>query len=884
MKELLTAVRESRTHEVPALLAGMDRAERRAALVELKALRKEMRGWHWEKQSKIAKALLVAGAGCHTGAAGCATWLGGRDLTGWHRSPVPLILAALADREPDWLGDVAHRLAARPATAETTYELISGLVKKARCPVPTTEGFVRGWANAVTMAQWQRRQRKPLVEVLRADPYAAALLPRIFEVPELPPQMLWTDQPDDPCRWGSTLAALPAEGLLDRSVLVDGCVTRLLRGGRSGELRFFLTILGELGLTEQEEAERLPDWIGMAADGISTVAGHAQGVLTRLDGRGGLSVRALADVSASLLFRTEKKLVRSQLVLLGKVLRRDPSATDELLPVVAGAFEHEDIDIQERALKLVGRHLSTAGAPVREGLARSAALLGPAHRALVAEVFGGPATAPSRTEDYEELLPPAPVPRLLDPAPATLSELVEDVVVLTRSTAPDVTVFERALDGLVRHARVDRTALTDALRAALAGEWWLEGASRAPIERQLRSETGIRLVVAALLERVSTRALREERASWTGTGTCVHAALEGVLRARLWEAADAVLTGDAPFLLALPTWHTGSLDPAVLVERLRAYQLLGIRPGEADFAQALLRVRRGDQHEAMAAAALLGTTEGDRLAAWLRADEPLAQVHPFDLETKTRNGQTVVRSHRLLMATRERQFVQDEFPRSFHWLGRQQIPAQRLCYHWGGHPEQWTATLPEDAETLAAWLLPSVAAGAIDELRDTLRPLTLLAELDAHAGEAVHLTVAYGLGSRYAEDRLSAVDALLMLAARGRLDAARLGEQLASLLGHGLIKPSRLADSARTATATGAYRTMLSVLTGVLPGLLAREKAPRGVSDLLSVAAECVEHCGTAGAGPIPGLAETAIRGGTSQLVRQARRLADAWERSAEQL
>lgn len=144
--------------------------------------------------------------------------------------------------------------------------------------------------------------------------------------------------------------------------------------------------------------------------------------------------------------------------------------------------------------------------------------------------------------------------------------------------------------------------------------------------------------------------------------------------------------------------------------------------------------------------------------------------------------------------------------------------------------------------------------------------------------------MAYGLGSRYAEDRLSAVDALLMLAARGRLDAARLGEQLASLLGHGLIKPSLLADSARTATATGAYRTMLSVLTGVLPGLLAREKAPRGVSDLLSVAAECVEHCGTAGAGPIPGLAETAIRGGTSQLVRQARRLADAWERSAEQL
>ncbi|MFE6668566.1 DUF6493 family protein [Streptomyces sp. NPDC057697] len=882
MKELLTAVRESRTHEVPALLVRMDQGERRAALVELKALRKEMRGWHWEKQRKIAKALMVAGAGCHTGAAGCATWIGGRDLSGWHRSPVPLILAALADREPDWLADVAHRLAARPATAEATYELISGLVKKAQCPVPTTEGFVRGWADALTAGQWRQRRRKPLVEVLRADPYAAVLLPRLFEVPELPPQMLWTDYPEDPCQWGSTLAALPAEGLLDRSVLVDGCVTRLLRGGSSSELRFFLTVLRALGLTEQEEAERIPDWIGMAADGPSTVAGHAQGVLTRLDGRGALSVRALADVSVSVLFRTEKKLVRSQLVLLGKVLRRDPSAADTLLPVVAGAFEHEDIDVQERALKLVGRYLSAVGAPVREELARSATLLGPAHRTMVAELFGGPAAGPSGTAEYEELLPPVPVLRLLGPPPATLPELVEDVVVLTRSTASDVTVFERALDGLVRHARLDRTALTDALREALAGEWWLDGEPRARTERDLRSEKRIGLVVAALLGRVSARVVQEERASWTGTGTCVHAALEGILRARLWEAADAVLTGDVPFLLAVPTWHTGSLDPAVLVERLRTYQRLGVRPGEADFAQALLRVRRGGSQEAAAAAAQLGTAEGDRLAAWLRADEPIAPVYRFDLESRARQGQTVVRSHRPLMATRERPFIQDEFPRSFHWLGRQQIPARGTCYHWGDHPEQWTAALPEDAETLAAWLLPAIADGTIDELRGHVRPLTLLAELDSPAGEAVHLSLAYGLGSRDPEDRLSAVDALLMLAARGQLDAGRLGEHVAGLLGHGLIKPSRLADSVRTAAATGAYRTTLPVMTAVLPGLLAHEKAPRGMSDLLSVTADCVEHCGTAGAGPIPGLAETATRGGTSQLVRQAKRLADAWERSAE--
>lgn len=369
MKELLTAVRESRAHDVPDVLAGMDLAERRAALAELKALRKEVRSWRWDKQDRVRKALLVAGAGCHTGAAGCVTWIAGRDLVSWNRPPYPLVLAVLADRDPEWLGDVAHRLAARPATAETMYELISGLVKKAQCPVPTTEGFVVGWAEAISMAQWHRRRTRPLVEVLRTDPYASALLPRIFEVTELPSQMLWPDDANDPCQWANTLAALPEEGLLERSVLVDGCVTRLLRGGKLNELRFFLSLLRKLELTEQEETERLADWIGMAADGTSTVAGHAQGVLARLDGRGEISVRTLADVSASVLFRTEKKLVRSQLVLLGKVLRRETSAADELLPVVAGAFEHEDIDIQERALKLVARYLPAAGAG--QGGARS---------------------------------------------------------------------------------------------------------------------------------------------------------------------------------------------------------------------------------------------------------------------------------------------------------------------------------------------------------------------------------------------------------------------------------------------------------------------------------------------------------------------------------
>ncbi|MFE3899494.1 DUF6493 family protein [Streptomyces sp. NPDC059153] len=887
MKELLTAVREGRKQDVPALLARLDKTERRSALAELKALRKEARSWHWREQDKIRKALLVAGAGCHTGAAGCATWIGARDLLGWTRSPYPLVLEVLADRDPAWLGDVAQRLAGRAAAAETAYELISGLVKIAQCPVPTTDGFVQGWAETVSAAPWRRQRTQPLRDILRAEPHLTVLVPRLFEVAELPPQVTWIDEADNPCHWPEALAGLVDEGLLERSMLVNSCVTRLLRGGKPGDLRFSLAVLRRLALTEQEEAERVADWMGMAADGISTVAGHAQEVLGRLDERGELPVRALADVSGSMLFRTEKKLVRAQLVLIGKALRRDPSTADELLPVVTEAFGHEDIAIQERALKLVARYLPAVGDPVREELALTASMLGPAHRTAAAEVFGDLLDDRSATEAYEELLPPVPALQRVEPAPATLPELVEEVVVLARSASRDVTAFERALDGLVRHAHADRSALTDALRDALAGQWWLHDEPLPEVERRLRSEAGIELVVAVLLGRMSVQAVHDGRAAWTGTGTCVHAALKGVMKARLWEAADAVLSGSTPFLLAFPTWHTGSLDPAVLVERLRTYQQLGIRPGDADFAQALLRVRRNGQHEAAAAAALLGTPEGDRLAAWLQADEPLAPVFRFDLEKEQSLAhgwemrQPTDWTRRVLMASKERPVIQREFPRSFHWLGHPHTPRHRTCYHWGDHPESWLATLPEDGETLAAWLLPTVATCATDELRGAAQPLTALVELGGPASEATHLTVAYGLGARHPEDRLAAVDALLILAAQQRLDAALLGKEVATLLDHSLVKTSRLADSARTAAATGAYRTVLSVLTVVLPGLLARKKAPRGLSDLLSVAAECVEHCGATGTEPIPGLAETAARGGSSQLVRQAARLKAAWEQGS---
>jgi hypothetical protein len=74
-----------------------------------------------------------------------------------------------------------------------------------------------------------------------------------------------------------------------------------------------------------------------------------------------------------------------------------------------------------------------------------------------------------------------------------------------------------------------------------------------------------------------------------------------------------------------------------------------------------------------------------------------------------------------------------------------------------------------------------------------------------------------GLGARHAQDRLAAVDALLVPAARGGLDTDRFGADLGQSVRHGAVKPVRLADAVRTAAATGANATIWGVLRQALP-------------------------------------------------------------------
>ncbi|WP_051807335.1 DUF6493 family protein [Streptomyces sp. NRRL F-2664] len=472
----------------------------------------------------------------------------------------------------------------------------------------------------------------------------------------------------------------------------------------------------------------------------------------------------------------------------------------------------------------------------------------------------------------QDILPPVPPARRLDPAPEGPVGAVELTASHLTSSAYTVSDFERSLDGLVREAHRDRRRLVRTLADVLG--------DRHPEEAGAHRLGGLDVVVASLLWRVPGYSLAPQYVRrGPGHGECAQGGLELVLTARLREIGYALMSKEPlPFLLSTPTWDTGALDAAELVERLTAYRRLGALPGPADFGQALLRVRRGDPGAAGAAAAAatrLGTAEGARLAAWLGPEGEPAPAHRRVVEpdpaTHRAWRRTGAAAAQVAYRSAERPALQGEFPEPFRWLGRPHDGFTQ-CYHWhGGHPVR-ASVLPEDRETQAAWLLPQVTLAATTDDPGGSWMLPHLARLGGPAGPALHAALAAGLGGRYVESRRPAVEALLVLADRGELDAPLLGRELAAMAALGTVKPNRLADAARSAAAAGAHATLWTVLAEVLPALL---PSVRGAGEVLAVAASCAERAGATGRVP-DAVATVASRRGSSGLVSEARRLSAA--------
>ncbi|MFJ6372118.1 DUF6493 family protein [Streptomyces virginiae] len=454
----------------------------------------------------------------------------------------------------------------------------------------------------------------------------------------------------------------------------------------------------------------------------------------------------------------------------------------------------------------------------------------------------------------------------------SLGALADEVrAVLAGRHDPGVVVFERLLNAVVSHSFRDREALTAALGAV-------------PHAFKVKPHAQVRCLAVIVGEAVGP--VRAEE-SWEKSGAgwlelCQHVALGYIAGARTGEVAARLRAGDhVPFLLSVPSGPTGAVQPYELVERLAEYERLGIRPGPADLGQALLRCGGPMDPEVVRAAEKLESAEGIRLAAWLRQGglpHPAWQREREAGEAERPSKRRGARIGRRILVGHEAIEGRGAFPRQFWSLFRVFEPLIS-CPHWSlpdYRDAHTVATLPWHPEIAAARLLTGVASAADQDGSGSPAFLEALASTDGPAGPAVHLAVAYGLASVPEPDREAAVRALVVLASRGRLDGELLGRELTALVELGTLRVPLLTESLRAAVAVpvpeGAA-AVWAVLATALPGLLARTR-PQLHGALLAVAADSARLSGARG--ELPEVTALAQRPGSSQLLKQARRLRDA--------
>ncbi|MFD5631271.1 DUF6493 family protein [Streptomyces sp. NPDC127072] len=880
---LVELVKAGDAAEVVRGLASLTPNQRASQSGELDAYRTSVTDWRGVTPEQHA-ARFAAELGCRVTPEAAAAWLVDHPfiaLGTWTVDVMDLHPAA-------WREELAGLLGAQATASYQVFTIAEHLVRDTGRPVPASDEFVFAWL----LNRSNNHARPPrllggapgsdLLERLRADDFTPALLPLALARPgrlvlgrrETLEALIGLTAEDAAGRaqlihgifaaligdppWENhaaealrTLALTPAEHAAtagERAELVEPLLERLLQDGTRMETAPSLAYLEALASSPAENALAVRDHLALL-DRSLPVAAHAQDVLFGVDGAGLLEPDARTEMCERVLLRPEKKLVRTQLTWLDRAIRRDPSRAGRALVDVATAFGHRDMALQERALAVVARHLKTADDSVLPELRAAAERLSPGLAVRAAELLG--TTRKTDDEPYADVLPavPEPVP-VLGPI-ATAAEVAQEVAAVVANDW-DVVAFERALDGLVRHSHLDRTALAQALRPVMR---------RAPRESSDWVQADLYDVAGVVRgDEPRRRAVLMRRAVQVHPSRS-HSLAGSMLAARLTEAMDVIESGSQPFLLAVPTLSTGALDAAVLVDRVAALDALGITPAPVDLAQALLRVTATPDRQVLSAAEALPSETGQRLARWLRAgglphqeSEPAGWPHRKPPKPASQGWWTPVRPGVV---------TDPPLPPAAAALvgpydGNNGLGAPIAPF--------WVAQLPHQREEMMArdYFEPRMSQ------RGWPRVLPFVAESGGPAGYSVHLAVAFGLIWQLDTDAV--VDALLVLAARGQLDTGLLGRQLEALLNHGWPHVGPASDSLRAAAETGAHATVWSVLEAALPGLL-RDTSLRGTAQLLALAVECASRC--AAKGEIPEVTAVAARGGSSQTVKNAKLLRD---------
>ncbi|WP_188196235.1 DUF7825 domain-containing protein [Nonomuraea sp. SYSU D8015] len=313
--DLLTHVRAGDVAGTTRLVAELDAAGRRTIAAELPrylaAHGPDRVGW-WEWDRRLSP-LLVAGAGCLSGAAAVTAWLLRREFRrrGGY-GDVPHLLRLLRLRPAAWQADLALRLAARLRhTDRWPWAVTAALVRENGVEPPGGDPFMTGWL----------RQLVP--GTAAGDPLLAAYGPRLFEIDALALM--------DVRRVVESVVRLVADGLLERAGVIDGLIGRLLRDGPAAPAP--LAVLHDrLDLDLDEAAGHARDYARLLPAGPVAVADMALAQLRRLEEAGRLEEELFAEALEALAFRPEKKLLRAVLSWAADAVLRAPHPIPALVP------------------------------------------------------------------------------------------------------------------------------------------------------------------------------------------------------------------------------------------------------------------------------------------------------------------------------------------------------------------------------------------------------------------------------------------------------------------------------------------------------------------------------------------------------------------------
>jgi hypothetical protein len=812
--EVLRGLHNGDSAATAAALMALSVKERQALLPAFKARLRDGVGWN------ETGPMLVAGAAILPTAAQVAAWFDRAQLNRPGGSYDP-ILGVLIERCVPWLGELGTRLARdiRP-DGRGHFPLAARLIAAEGAPVPTGDGFVREWTRHTFRDRYEL-----LLDDLRSDPMLPLLLPRVFEVDGLGPMFSRWDWKERGFASPSeeifaALMALSAEGVMARSLLLDGTLGRLLRGDSPSALRPFVELHQQLRPTLDELAAHQIDYLRLLPDSRSFVATMAQTALRTLDEAGRLGPDALAEACDAVFGRTEKALVREQMAWLRAIVKRDASRTAEVVSLLAPACGHPDLSLAERAQSLVDSLGGTRPPSSRPSAAGAAVAF----------------VAPARAD--------APPP-IGSPA-----ELAADLMALMDSVANPDTAYDRVLDGIVRMWAASPAEVAAALSPIVA---------RLP--EAVHDPDRLGFFAFPHLQHAVTR-LVDPKPRPINPIVLRAGSVKRILAARVNELSVELLRSPVPFLLAAPTRATGHLDAAVLVDRMVSLEARGLRPWLYDLDQALLRVPREVDPDAVARSRSLRSRAGQRVASWLTStmDDPptwRAIAKQF-FDSWERPGHPDLELVEIGPTTTDNALLQ----------------AACDCRPYRGRFEyfadawQVPTLLPSHRELVAAHMLPALAHAAVLD-RSYGQSLVFLADCTGPSGPAVALALAYGLSIKKVEIRASTVDALLHMSSRGDLDAAPLGQEIATLAGS--LKLNRITSSLDEVARAGHAEAVWRIASAALPAILSAPAPVHGAADLLQLAARAAVETGARG--PVEGLDDLLARGGSSQLVTEARRL-----------